>query len=239
MNQQRLNQGIEALAKDGLNLFSAVPCAQLPMAIQTAIQAEGFDLEWFKSIVLIGHGGRRLWESMSESDWAKTDPIDTYSQRKTESFIQATLNEWDNELLFPSDKLIPLQQIGTFVGWSHPSPLGLGINPQFGVWFAYRAAFLTTAVLPKITAKPQPSPCDSCAQKPCITHCPSNATHPTQPFNVEACATHRLKIYSSCVDRCHSRMACPFFQEHRYTLPQIQYHYQLTLETFKTYFPHL
>lgn len=239
MNSPDLSQAIQSLANDGLNLFASVPQRDLPDNLQKAIQNADISLSRFKTLVLIGHGGKRLWEAMQPSDWEEPDPIDNYSQLKAEQFIEANLGQWENELLFPSDKLIPLQQIGSFVGWSHPSPLGLGINPQFGVWFAYRAAFVTTAVLPKITADYLPSPCDRCDTKPCIRRCPGSATHPKAPFNIEACAAHRLKARSSCKDRCLSRMACPFFPEHKYTLEQIQYHYGLSLNTFKKYYPHL
>lgn len=196
-------------------------------------------LHEYKSLVLIGHGGRRLWEAMTEADWSVADPIDSYSQRHTEHFMKQHLPNDQSLLLFPSQMLIPLQQIGQFVGWSHPSPLGLGINPEFGVWFAYRAAFLTTAVLPDIQKAQRPSPCESCVEKPCISVCPGRAVFWKRPFDVEACASHRLKLQSSCSDRCLSRMACPVAPEHQYTLKQIQYHYGLSLETFRTYFPHL
>ncbi len=239
MNQQALNRGIQHLADEGLNLFAAVHCKNLPEHIPPYFEKADINLQLYKTLVLIGHGGRRLWESISAEDWEKSDPIDSYSQQKAENFINQHLSSYENRLLFPSNLLIPLQQIGQHVGWSHSSPLGLGINSDFGAWFAYRAAFITTAVLPETPLSKKPSPCESCLTKPCISSCPGKATHPTEPFNVEACATHRLKINSSCQDRCLARMACPFFPEHQYSLPQIQYHYGLSKTTFENYFPHL
>ena len=232
--------GIQFLAKAGLNLFASIPCQTLPEPINTLMQKAGVPLGEYNSLVMLGHGGKQLWESMSAEDWATPNPIDSYSQGKAEAFINTFLDGAKSLPLFPNGFLIPLQQLGNYVGWSHASPLGLGISSEFGVWFAYRAAFLTTAVLPEIRTPLQPSPCVTCLDKPCLTSCPGKATQPPDiPFNVEACATHRLKPKSTCSDRCLARMACPIAPEHQYTLPQIQYHYGLSLETFKTYFPHL
>lgn len=233
-----IQQGIESLAKAGLNLFAAVSCASLPYKTAQLMRENGVPLDKFSTLVLIGHGGRRLWERMTTQDWETADPIDRYSARHTNRFIARYLDNSENLLLFPSKTLIPLQQLGRFVGWSHQTPLGLGIHPEYGVWFAYRAAFLTTAVLPTIRLPHSPSHCDRCITKPCITSCPVGAVHAKRPFNVKTCAKHRLRTGSSCADRCLARIACPVAPHHRYTLPQIQYHYDIALDTLRTYFPH-
>jgi hypothetical protein len=114
--------------------------------------------------------------------------------------------------------------------------LGQGINAEFGVWFAYRTAFLTTAVLPIIITPPTLSPCDSCVEKPCLSACPVGATAENGRFAINRCAPHRLQPNSPCADRCLARIACPIAPEHHYTLPQIQYHYRDSLETLKKYY---
>ena len=54
----RLEVGIGFLAAAGLNLFAVLDCAALPKTVWgnvTGWQAYG-------RLVLIGHGGRRLWQ---------------------------------------------------------------------------------------------------------------------------------------------------------------------------------
>jgi epoxyqueuosine reductase len=128
-----------------------------------------------------------------------------------------------------------LQQLGELAGWSHPSPLGQGINPTYGVWFAYRAVFLTTAELPLTGGAPRPSPCDACLDKPCLSACPAGAVQPAR-FDIDGCANYRLQPASPCADRCLARMACPYFPEHRYSLEQIRYHYGRSLETLAAWY---
>lgn len=239
MDSDHLKQGVRFLAEAGLNLFTAVSLQDLPPQITTLMRQANVPLADYQTLVIIGHGGKTLWQQMTADDWAEQDPIDSYSQRHADLFIKTYLDDAPSLALFPTGYLIPLQQLGEFVGWSYPTPLGVGINPTFGVWFAYRAAFLTTAVFPTIHPPIHPSPCESCIKKPCLSACPAKATHATDPFNIESCASHRLKRQSTCANKCLARMACPIAPTHHYTLAQINYHYDLSLKTVKTYFPNL
>lgn len=234
-----IQDGVQSLAQSGLNLFAAVPWRILSPKIIRLMAEADVPLNEYYSLVVIGHGGRRLWEAMQPSDWETAEPIDTYSRRKSQRFIETTLHDAKSCFLFPTPYVIPIQQIGQFIGWSHPSPLGQGINPTFGLWFAYRAAFLTVAQLPTITAASTLSPCAQCVTKPCITHCPGDAVSVSKPFDVPACANYRLQPQSGCANRCISRMVCPVSPQHQYNLAQINYHYDLSIRTLKSYFPHL
>jgi hypothetical protein len=182
--------------------------------------------------VLLGNGGRAFWEALQLYGMQTEHPVDYFSEQIGRQFIKNYLPAAEHLWLFPSDLLVPLQQLGHLAGWAHPSPLGLGISGQFGLWFAYRVAFLTTADLPLSNYDPTPSPCDSCIAKPCITTCPATAVHKDQSFNVPACANFRLQTDSPCADRCLSRLACPVAPQHRYSPQQIQYHYGRSLITF-------
>ena len=236
MKQINVTAGIKFLTDAGLNLLAILDCAVLPAAITTPMLNSGVPLSDYQRLVLLGHGGRRLWAALQEWGGQTADPVDDYSTQITRQFIHHYLNDPPIYWLYPDTPyLVPLQQLGTWAGWSYPSPLGQGIHPEFGVWFAYRAAFLTTAVLPLRVTPKRPSPCASCTEKPCITTCPVGAVQPDR-FDVDGCARYRLRTHSPCADRCLARLACPFFPEHHYTLPQIQYHYRHSLATLRDWY---
>lgn len=139
------------------------------------------------------------------------------------------------ETLYPlADGFVPLQALGRVAGWTNPSPVGLDITDEFGLWFAYRAVVATNAELPVSSAATRQSPCVSCQGKPCIDACPAGAVG-ASGLDGEKCMTFRLAVGSACADRCLARLACPVAPEHRYTLEQVQYHYGLSLETIRSW----
>lgn len=229
-----IQQGIQFLANGGLNLVAIFDCAALPAQIRDAMT--DVPLKEYRRLVLLGHGGRRMWEALQADGMTAHDPVDNYSRELAQQFVRDYLDNSATYWLYPNTPhLVPLQQFGTLAGWSHPSPLGLGISPTFGVWFAYRAAFLVKADLPLRQAVAQPSPCDSCVDKPCISTCPVGAVK-LGAFDVAGCGRFRIQTDSPCKDRCLARMACPYFPEHRYSLEQIQYHYGQSAETLRRWF---
>jgi len=231
----KLKSGIRFLAQEGLNLFAIIDCAALPDKVTEMIVGSGVPLADFQRLVLVGHGGRRLWEALKTRGMKTADPVDQHSVTFTRQFITDYLDDSPVLWLYPNtDYMIPLQQLGELAGWSYPSPLGSGISPIYGVWFAYRTAFLTNLDLPVIGSDPAPSPCTTCTDKPCIATCPVDAVQ-ENVFGIDACVNHRLRPGSTCADRCLSRMACPFFPEHQYTLEQIQYHYGQSLSSLQTW----
>lgn len=233
---RQLEAGREFLAGASLNLFAVLDCATLPPPIAEAMRGQGIPLAEYRRLVLVGHGGRRLWEALQAHGLETADPVDHYSVTRTSYFLRHYLPDPSVLWLYPDTPyLVPLQQLGQLAGWSYPSPLGQGIHPAYGVWFAYRAAFLTTLALPLRHEPPQPSPCDACPDKPCIRACPVGAVRPER-FDVDGCARYRLGGQSPCADRCLARLACPFFPEHRYSLPQVQYHYRHSLATLRTWY---
>src|SRR5262249_25101276 len=103
-----------------------------------------------------------------------------------------------------------------------PSRLGLDIHETFGPWFAYRGVFLTAQEIPETDFAEFTSPCESCAEKPCVDACPPRAVG--QTFDVKTFGDFRFSGNSPCADRCLARAKCPVGAEHRYSLDQIQYH---------------
>jgi|GEM_PF-79743 len=235
----QLNDGIHFLAEHGLNLFAVFDCATLPQPIYNAFATDGIPLEPYSRLVLFGNGGGHLWEALKSSTMGRgidsADPVDDFSQKLTEHFICHYLPAAQTHIFYPGPSSVSLMQLGALANWSHPSPLGLGIHPHYGLWFAYRAAFLTTAVLPLQRKELSARPCDSCVEKPCVTACPAGATSDSQPFDVQICYDHRLQSGSDCASQCLARAACPVGAEYVYSNQQTAHHYELSLSMAKRY----
>ncbi len=232
----RVSQGFEYLAENGLNLQAVFDCPQLPVDVDQTITNSGVPLDKFKSLVLLGHGGKRLWQAMQAAGAPASDPVDRFSLQLVDSFIAEFLDSAEVLILYPLTTFnLPLQRLGELAEWHHPSPLGIGINQRSGLWFAYRAAFVTTQELPTLSAESTPSPCDTCADKPCISVCPADAVGSVGEFSMPNCFGCRLQPNSRCRDRCLSRLACPVAPEHQYSLEQVQYHYLITLDSIRAY----
>ena len=229
----QFEQGVQFLADNGLNLLALLRCEELPDHLQTLLIQGGVPLGDYTHLLLTGHGGRLFWQKLQAVGMETADPVDTFSTQLTIQFITDYLGNPPHLLLYPfGDYLVPLTQLGEWVGWSHPSPIGQGISEQFGVWFAYRTAVLLNGNFPTTPRIQTTSPCQSCAEKPCITACPVGAAQ-EDTFHITPCVNFRLSDHSPCADRCLARLACPVAPEHRYTLSQIQYHYTQSLITIR------
>ncbi|MES9962927.1 MAG: hypothetical protein ABW116_05275 [Candidatus Sedimenticola sp. 20ELBAFRAG] len=230
-----LYTGIETLKSNGLNLVATLHWSKLPAEIRECIDLSHLTLSP-KSLILIGHGGKKLWSMLPADQFRQADPIDSFSREKTRLFADTLLGSERYRILFPDDQLVPLQQLGHCAGWHHPSPLGVGINSQWGLWFAYRAVLVTDIELPEIKLPPGPNPCQACHSKPCTTACPSLAVTAETGLDLKVCTAYRLEAVSDCAEKCLARLACPVATEHRYTPQQVQYHYLKSLETLQLFY---
>jgi len=234
--QQQLEPAIQNLADKGLNLFAILAYTTLPESARQTLTHFDFPLTTDTRIILIGHGGTSLWSHLQIEKQTHSDPIDHYSETAAREFADHALTGFHYQIVYPGAAPVALQQLGTLAGWHTDSPLGLGINPQWGLWYAYRAALLTNAPL-SIRVNTQPdSPCKTCSDPPCLSHCPANALTKERPVDINRCARYRLSAQSDCSDQCLSRNSCPVSTEHRYTLDQIQYHYRHSLQTLRNYY---
>lgn len=238
----RLDQGIEFLAGHGLNMFAVLDCAALPQAVADALKEAGIAHNHYARLLLLGSGGKMLWSVLQKQGLEQTDPVDNFSLALTARFVRDYLEPAPYFILYPGPYPVPLQQFGALAGWHQPSPLGIGINARFGLWFAYRVAFLTSLELPLVSLSPpasfspsSPSPCASCADKPCITSCPARAVSAEEAFSIPACTAFRLQQDSDCAEQCLARLACPVASEHRYSQAQLRYHYRRSLRSIKAF----
>lgn len=228
------SSAVDNLAEQGLNLYAVFELSQLPDSIIDDLKQSDTDLDKYSRLVLLGNGGQRFWDELEKVQIDVLHPVDTFSLRLTEAFIKTVSAADDSSLIvYPqSDVMVPLQQLGNLAGWGTPSPIGNSISPEFGLWFAFRAAFLTSVELTPTKNEQRPSPCLTCVDKPCQTACPAGAVQASSfTFKLQNCITHRLSVGSSCAATCLARMACPVGVEHRYPPQAVRYLYSTSLQS--------
>lgn len=222
------------LAERGLNMVAVFDLAGLSGEIRARLGAVA-DISRYRQVILVAHGGRRLWDALRESGPEGADPVDRYSVRTCADWFAAELPSAAFEILYPlRDSPVPLVELGTLAGWHHASPFRVGINDAFGSWFAYRALALADSHLPVTTSAGYGNPCDTCLDKPCITACPAGAVQ-QGGFDAPACYDHRLADGSSCAAQCAARAACPVGRDHAYGSDQMAYHYGRSLGSLRQY----
>jgi hypothetical protein len=179
-----------------------------------------------RSVLLVGQAGAAPWPHYLR--WRErqpqgiANPLDTWSRE----IIGAVAETFGARAVSPSDKpYLPFQQWAMRAEGLKPSPLGILMHPQFGLWHAYRGALLFEE---EVAVEPPSSSvhlCDACFEKPCLKSCPADA-HSLHGFTYEAClALVRGANGGPCrTGGCLDRNACPYGTGYRYP-PEVQaYH---------------
>lgn len=218
----------DQLDHTGLNLHAVFDLETLPTEILNELKALYPDLSSYQQILLFAHGGQDLWNNVQPDLTSSKHPIDSYSIEIVKEFCdhQPTISE--HKVIYPGRKPLGLQSLGKLAGWHHDSPFKVGINQEWGSWFAYRIAILADSDFETTRKWEAESPCVACSNKPCISACPAQALE--GDFLLQRCLDYRKDPDSRCKDRCLARMACPVAQEHRYEAKQIQYHYGISMK---------
>ena len=127
---------------------------------------------------------------------------------------------------FPFDQPFPpFLQWAKAAGAGFTSPLGLNIRPDFGLWHAFRAAFLFDEAFAIPSPPAWASPCDTCTARACLATCPVEAFS-GNAYDVAACAGHLgASAGQTCRERgCLARRACPVAPGYRYGPNQMRFH---------------
>lgn len=204
--------------------------------ILTAIRRAAFTpLGWFEAgsgdplpdgarfIILIGNAGPDMFRRFARERDPQRDSMDDW----TREVVEPLAEDLGASALYPFDTDPPWP----FLTWArrggagHVSPLGLNIHPTYGLWHAYRAALLFPVAfdLPKVS--PGAHPCESCADKPCLSACPVGAFD-GKGYDVDACARHVGGSLGAQCKRngCLARHACPVGKDVSYVSEQSHFH---------------
>jgi hypothetical protein len=213
-----------ALNAAGLNLQAVFDLAALPAEMRALLDPANR----YRQLILIGHGGRTLWEQVKAAGLASAHPIDEFTTATVEAWFAAQLSEVSHELIYPGDGPVGLQALGRLAGWHHESPFRVGVNAEWGSWFAYRAVALADTDLPVTAPMSGASPCVSCPGLPCVTACPAGALDERE-FSLQKCIAYRKQPDSRCRITCVARTSCPVRPEHRYDDAQIAHSYSRSM----------
>jgi hypothetical protein len=219
----------ERLASSGLNLVGVAPAARYDAAVP-ARWALGPHAPGVRSVVVIGSGGGEFWRAFREAPPAgAADPLDAFTRATVTAAVAPLFAAVDGpiRLVFPFDHRPPVLSfvhLAECAGLGRQSLLGVLVHPEFGPWFALRAAVL----LPVPLVAPRPAdgfdPCPTCVERPCITACPAGAVGPAG-WDVPRCAAHRLSgTGDACDGGCHARIACVLGRPHRYPADALAFH---------------
>ena len=189
--------------------------------VERAVEAAGLTIlgtaqEGTQSIVLLGLS-RAGWDAFAaDPEYADRDPnpLDRWSQR----VVGALGNSLGAEALFPfgGPPYQPFMRWAAASGVMWPSPLGMSIHRDHGLWMSFRGAlgFAGLDVAPEIAVRP----CETCISQPCLKACPVDAFD-GERYDVDACAAHvGSPEGAACRERgCLARRACwvgqPFVPE--------------------------
>lgn len=179
-----------------------------------------------KAILLVGQAGVaqwrhfRLWRERQPSSLANS--LDTWSRE----VVGAVAQEVGARAVSPNDRpYLPFQQWAMRAEGLKPSPLGILMHPQFGLWHAYRGALLFDVEIDVPPLRAAIHLCDVCVGKPCLTSCPVDA-YTASGFDHSACLTYvRGDSGSVCMGGgCLDRNACPYGTKYRYSRDQQAFH---------------
>ena len=182
-----------------------------------------------RSIVVVGSGGRALYEAFLASPEHKDpgkDPLDAYCQRIL-GWAASSLAEsgFASRALFYHERcgehFADFVALGKAAGLGGSSRLSLLLNPRYGPWMSLRAVILTEFEFSPSKPLESFEPCRSCPA-PCATACRGGALEGGR-FSVSACFQGRVQ-HEACRMRCDARRACVLGRDHAY-LPSCEAHH--------------
>lgn len=218
----------------GLNRQAVFNLDALPADIAASVAASCTPGRSYRQLILIAHVGRRLWECVTAQGIRSDDPIDDFTVQTVKQWFAQSFAQNAYEILYPGTQAIGLQRLGQLAGWHHASPFMVGIDSEWGSWYAYRALVVADTRFEPSTPINRVHPCQTCDHRTCVASCPAGALDGEQ-FDLVKCIDHRKREGSSCKATCLARISCPVGSEHRYCDEQIRHSYIGSLRAIERY----
>lgn len=160
-----------------------------------------------QTTILLGPLEPGFWDYVTKRpEFSGDDPLDRWSQWAITALAYVT----GAQPVFPfgGPPFHPFISWALKSGEAWQSPVGLIVHKDAGLLASYRGAlqFDHAVTLPK----PATSPCEACADKPCLSACPVNALSP-EGYDVPNCKAH-IATDDVCRAGCRVRLACPVSQ---------------------------
>jgi len=176
------------------------------------------------TVVLLGNAGPALWRAFRASgvDTDMRNPLDRWIDAQVARAATVVGAEAVSPMREPYP---PIQRWARKADAVHPSPLGLLIHVDYGLWHVYRGALLFAERLVLPPRAPGAHPCESCANRPCLKACPVSAFTPTEmadlhvaSFDPPTCVDHVESEAGGPCRRygCLTRRVCPVGRAYRY-----------------------
>ncbi len=190
---------------------------------------EGEDGAPCRTLVLAGNVGPAMWTAFDRARQAEPDLRNAAAP--LERWARGVIGELAARLgarpLYPfgGPPYQPFQRWAQRAEAVFLSPIGILIHPDYGLWHAYRGALAFAEPIELPLPDGRPSPCESCADKPCLSTCPVAALTPGQ-YDVPACLAHiTAEPGAECrTGSCLARRACPIGRDYTYAPDQAAFH---------------
>ncbi|NJN06087.1 MAG: ferredoxin [Rhodobacteraceae bacterium] len=180
--------------------------------------------EGCRTLLLLGPDEPGFWPEFTDSaEWrdGQPDPMDRWSRRVIDD-LAAGLGA---RALYPfaGPPFLPFFRWAERTGRIHASPIRLLVHDRAGLFVSFRGAlaFDRRISLPETP----PSPCVTCASKPCLSACPV-AAFDGKTYDVTTCRNYLdSDVGADCMRKgCKARRACPVSAAYPRLEPQSAYH---------------
>lgn len=123
-----------------------------------------------KKFFLIGSSGDQIWKRVKNIN--APHRLDNYTTDCIKKNFPAISS---SDILYPTKSKVhfPILSVAQDLGFCHPTPIGIHINQNYGLWFSFRAVLVAEMInnveeLSSFrTLEKSLSPCDNCMDKPC------------------------------------------------------------------------
>ena len=172
------------------------------------------------TLVMVGNAGPAMWRAFDASEFSLLDEW-------TRDVLDDVAAAAGATALYPfgGPPYHPFQRWAQRADAVAPSPIGVLIHPEYGLWHAYRGALAFADRLALPARDGRPVPCETCADKPCLGACPV-AAFATGGYDVPVCIGHiGAPAGADCMAAgCAARRACPVGRDYAYAPAHAAFH---------------